>query len=379
MPSDHSMINRQIPQYPSVKILKHELFAGLKSMRILWVSARVIDKDLCKTTQIALASGLTCAGHDLTLACPGKMNDEVGFKHIQLAQSRVKGFQARSIAKEVNLIKPNQDIILVDWRLAGFLESWLNKSKLPWYLVDRGPPANSGLMARLQWRFWKKAWKMASWGMVVSSFHADFIFKKTGSTAVVDVLAAGVNISDFKPTIHKQGKPRFIYIGKVDANREVGKLPESVLKVGGTLKIVGSGNIMESMKRKWGDHEDIEMIDSVPNYQIPALLSDADVGLLPMPNKNIWKIASPLKLAEYAAAGLFVAGIDHCGHHVPFDAEWLFLSTTMEKAMMDAKQHIGSIEKGGKARSDAIHYMDWENSTRILEASLQRIIQNQNC
>ena len=357
-----------------VKVMKHESDGELRKMRILWVSGRVIDKDLCRTTQIALASGLTSIGHEVTLASPGYTSDEFNFNHISLQRSRIKGFQSKSIANSVRQIKPDYDIIMVDWRLAPFLQTWLNQSQLPWYLVDRGPPANSGILSSIQWRYWKRAWKMADRGMSVSNIHADFIREKTGTNAKIDALNAGAETGDYYSSTLNKDRPRFIYIGKVDANRDVDKLPEMVLKAGGSLKIIGSGDIFKKMDKKWKSHKDVKIVGSVSNKQVKSFLNDSDIGLLPMPDRTVWRLASPLKLAEYASAGLLVAGIEHSGNDTTFNAEWLFLAPTLEEAIVRAMNEIENNELSETARRDAIKYFDWSISTGKLEEILHAVI-----
>ena len=51
--------------------------------------------------------------------------------------------------------------------------------------------------------------------------------------------------------------------------------------------------------------------------------------LLPMPPGPVWSTSSPLKLAEYAAAGLAVVGVNHPGHLLPESREWMISALFM--------------------------------------------------
>ena len=45
-----------------------------------------------------------------------------------------------------------------------------------------------------------------------------------------------------------------------------------------------------------------------------------------MPDEEIWRISSPLKLAEYAAAGLLTIGPDHIGNRFDTNERWSILA-----------------------------------------------------
>ena len=86
-------------------------------MKIVWLSSRVLDNDLCSTTQIQLANGLVAKGHAVDLYSPG---NSVGnaFSHHSIKRSKRRGFQASSVVKnlgnridEINLA----DVVLIDW------------------------------------------------------------------------------------------------------------------------------------------------------------------------------------------------------------------------------------------------------------------------
>ena len=44
-----------------------------------------------------------------------------------------------------------------------------------------------------------------------------------------------------------------------------------------------------------------------------------------MPDKKVWKAASPIKLAEYMASGLLIIGQDHPGNKTKENEKWSFL------------------------------------------------------
>ena len=70
-----------------------------------------------------------------------------------------------------------------------------------------------------------------------------------------------------------------------------------------------------------------------------------------MPRTEIWSIASPLKLVEYAAAGLHVVGIDHEGHRWEGQEDWLHLIEGGRGWIERAARTIMMLHRGGLERS----------------------------
>lgn len=345
-------------------------------VRILWLSARVLDLDLCRTTQISLAEGLVNAGFEITIASPGAASESSSFNHIRIKQLTIPGLKTLSVARSIRKLTTDHNALMVDWRLVPFIRSWLVRTGKPWYLVDRGPPANSGLLARLQWGHWKKAWKSTKRGMAVSRLHSRFIKEKTGTDAAIDILPAGAHPSDTQLEPRMGASPAFIYIGKVDRNRNVELLPELVIEKGGSLKIIGAGDVFGRMQRKWHGRQGINILEQMPHDQVTMHLKESDIGLLPMPDTQVWRIASPLKLAEYASAGLLVAGVDHPGNSIDQDVDWLFLDDDISIAMDEAIERICNQEIIESAIRYANENMGWEVSVRNLRDGLMEMLEH---
>ena len=92
---------------------------------------------------------------------------------------------------EINLA----EVVLIDWPLFKIAK----QIKQPVVLIDRGPPADSGILAKLQWRPWRKAWSKANKGTTVSPAHSRFVMKETKSTGKsIQKIPAGVNLKLFQ-------------------------------------------------------------------------------------------------------------------------------------------------------------------------------------
>ena len=101
-------------------------------------------------------------------------------------------------------------------------------------------------------------------------------------------------------------------------------------------------------------------------------LSSAHVGLLPMPDDQAWRLASPLKLSEYAASGLAILGIDHSGHQL-VEADWLKL-VSQDDFHDKGVEWIVSNPSGEGAREFAETSLSWAIQVDKIESKLQAII-----
>ena len=357
---------------------------------VLWFTARSF-RDLCATTQHALVMGLLEKSVHLALlnadaTIPLEHN---GLTHVSLQNSSRRGFHASSLGKQMVAWLNNQEtlhpntIAILDWRLAPHLISTLEKKHIRWVLMDRSPPADRGLFGRLQWRSWKKAWKLTKQfnrtGFVVSASHAAFVKQKIGSVNTV-ILPAGVDLDMFKP---EQKKSRFtmVYHGRLDRHRGVlaavmllVKARQSGIDV--QLTLIGEGDAVPVLKKYSHEVEGIELLGKLEQSEVASILGKCHVGLLTMPATKVWRLASPLKRSEYLAAGLQVLGIDHEGHRLPDgEEEWLHLfpqANFLEHALSfleAASQHHDSA--GERARAYAEQHLGWTTSTERLLYTLE--------
>ena len=343
-------------------------------MDIAWVSSRVLGSDLCSTTQINLANGLSEKGHTVTFYSPGSV-DGVRFQHICTIQSKVSGFKSSSIVKNLSAKIDDlnkADVVLIDWTLWD-LASRISK---PTILIDRSPPADSGILAKLQWRPWSKAWSKANKGIAVSSAHSKFVTEITKFNGKsIQVIPAGVDLDLFQPG-NKDGPIKLAYHGRVDVHRGVMSLPMILAGlhsqgIEATLHIHGTGDALERLKGI--DLEGLVVTDAIPQEDIAAKLATYDVGLLPMPEHKVWSLASPLKRSEYLASGMVVCGIEHTGHTINNAGDWLqlytqneFITNTVSWIKSLDRETLSSLQS--ESRKYAEESLAWSHSIDALES-----------
>ena len=124
-------------------------------MRVFWFTGRSLS-DLCSTTQTSLASGLIERGIDLTMINPDKQgaHKSRSWSHVSVSINARPGFRSRALGKEMlNWCKKNDltrgSVCLLDWRIANYLIHYLEQQNISWILIDRSPPADSGLRPTL--------------------------------------------------------------------------------------------------------------------------------------------------------------------------------------------------------------------------------------
>ena len=99
------------------------------------------------------------SSHGNMWLCPDQLYQGEG---LQRWQKRIRGFKEHK----------NQqfDLIIIDWPLVSPLGTFLSSMGYPLVLMDRSPPADASILASLQWRVWKKAWKMVAKGVFKMGF-----------------------------------------------------------------------------------------------------------------------------------------------------------------------------------------------------------------
>ena len=313
---------------------------GWDMARIMWVTGRRLTSDLASSTEIGLFDALKSRGHDIEIHYPGD-SDKIPFEsdgvQPSLRNSGLRGFKSRLASKSAIKIiadasKSDAPDLFVDWRLVPWMGAELCNYPAKWFIIDRGPPADDGILGRLQWRYWMKSWRMAgdsaSGGMVVSDEHEKIVRPYSGQKIPICSLSGGVKKS--KISSQRRIKPdeilNLVYIGRIDKNRGVKDLI-SILDwaekrdMALNMHVAGDGDESEFLRSE----SRITHHGFLGSEDVHLLLSECDIGLLPMPPGPVWSTSSPLKLAEYAAAGLAVVGVNHPGHLLPESREWMDL------------------------------------------------------
>lgn len=365
-------------------------------MRLLWITHRKFD-DFCATTPVALSTGLVQNGFDLTIVNPDDEggHDAFPWSHISVKQSSIKGFQGSSFSKQVKKLLPfissNHEVALVDWQVGSAVIKLLSKHGLRVYLIDRSPPADEGIFARLQWKVWKKSWRLVNTafierGFVVSSKHAEFVSTLLKiQSEHIGILPAGISTTKIrKRSSKREDEPwRFVYHGRLDKHRGILEFMNTIAELN-TLGLhciftaIGEGTAVDEIRRRTkSEPEMLKYKPSMKHEEIFEELSKHHIGVLPMPDTKVWKLASPLKRGEYLASGLIVVGLDHDGHRMQgVEKKWLHLESksSLPISIYNLLNDLGDEEfeqMSIEAQNFATNYLTWDVSVQTLVSQLR--------
>ena len=352
-------------------------------MKILWITARRMDTDLAASTEIGISKSLKDNGNILQFISPSKkiLNN---LPNIQIKYLKLKGLETLSggiylnkkiFNKSINL--HDYDLIFIDWRYVYSIRKELIKNNLKWVIIDRGPPAYSGIMAKLQTLLWKKSWKIANkksiGGLVVSDNHKKYVKDNIPINMKLYAVNAGTNTKkyDYKNKIGYE-KIRFVYIGRIEKRRGLDCIHKLVKnldhkKIDYTIELYGQGRYLNNIKNN--NYPKVVINEPVSRNELPSILNKFHVGLMPMPDIDIWRIASPLKLVEYLAAGLIIMGPKHSGNMVNGIGEWPLLGSNEDwiNEGIDKILKISEDNEWGKLAKNANELskdFDWEVITK---------------
>jgi glycosyltransferase involved in cell wall biosynthesis len=225
----------------------------------------------------------------------------------------------------------------------------------------------------------------SSCGCVVSEAHRNFVIHKTGAhTESIVTLPAGVDLEQFQSGDRFE-KLTLIYHGRLDRHRGVMALPMLLRKsqslgIDAELILVGEGDAFSGLQAIAENDASIKLKPSLPQKELAKLLSHCHVGLLPMPERKVWTIASPLKRSEYAASGLLIFGIDHAGHRFTTDEELGWMNLVPQDEFHDAGgkwlAHVQDSDfeaLSRKSRMFAEKNLAWERTVEALDNAIHSL------
>ena len=331
-------------------------------MKLLWITHRR-KSEMSATTRLGISSALGNRGWTIEFMSPDgdypvKRSKRLGRGHRSFTQS------VSDTLKTIDL--DSISVAIVEWTGVEGASDTLSKGSVPWIMMDRSPPVATGPAGWFQRKQYAKAWNIAraqGAGRAVKSAYMAATQSWDGPSAMVP---AGVDISAFESASMNE-KPLVVCHGSLDRSRELHRLA----KMGVNLLLFGEGNDSQRLAG-------MTRVEGVGG--VSSRLANADVGVLHLPNRDVWKSASPLKVAEYAASGLPVVCSDVSGLERYRDAEWLKLTPlgdddacrtalqTLCNLPLEERRRLGAL-----ARKEAENSMTWEHCTEALHEMLLEV------
>ena len=328
-------------------------------MKLLWITHRR-QTEMSATSRLGISSALIDRGWEIEFMSPDGEH--------QVERSNKFGFGHRSFNRNVSAKLKAIDLssfssAIVEWTGVEGAAEILEMEKLPWIHMDRSPPVATGLVGWLQRKQYKNAWRIARSNSSGRAVKSQYMASSQPWDLPSSIVPAGVDLSAFE--IAKMNEnPLVVCHGSLDRTRELHRLT----KMGVNLLLFGEGNDSQRLAT-------MARVES--SGDVSAHLASSDIGVLHLPNREVWKHASPLKVAEYAAAGLPIVASNVSGLHAYRDAEWLTLIPLGDdSACHDALQKLSRLpleerqRLGSLARKEAERSMTWERCTESLHEML---------
>jgi glycosyltransferase involved in cell wall biosynthesis len=198
------------------------------------------------------------------------------------------------------------------------------------------------------------------------------VTKKTEFNKKIISLPAGVDEDWINDNEKKFSKHiNFCYLGSLDGNRgvkEIVRLAENLADKyeNGKVIVMGDGDCRDYFLKYSAVHNNLKYYGNITDKrELQNILDSCHVGIMPMPDKEIWNMASSIKLPEYLSKGMLIVGVNHPGNSCG-DAECFQLSD--EDWVKDCIGKISEIENRGcweKISAESLNMakkMTWEET-----------------
>lgn len=187
------------------------------------------------------------------------------------------------------------------------------------------------------------------------------------------------------------GEPiHLIYVGLLQRERNLLPLIQAVEKANAkglsfVLSFAGKGPLRPALEQAALRTEGrVRVLASVPHDEVPSLLSQAHVGVLPFPDEEKFRVSSPIKLFEYLAAGMpILATRVVCHTDMVEDGQYAFWAEdASEESLLAALGQIwqeqGSLGEMGLGAAIAAERWTWKESGRNLKKALEHGLSDAN-
>lgn len=337
-------------------------------MKLLWITHRRLDRDMSAQSRHGIANALNEYGWDVKWMAPSggdydvKRSAVLGLGHYTFNRS------VRKQLRSMNL--DDFDAAIVEWTGVTGAVQQLQTANLPWILMDRSPPISTKIVGWIQNLQYREAWNMArifASGCAVKSQYLAESQPWSGARAIVP---AGVSVDSFA-IANMSDDPWAVTHGSISKERELGNLWQICNKI----RFIGEGNAVKRLVKLGAIVE-----GPFQPAKLAERLSQCDVGVLHLPNRDVWRHASPLKVAEYAASGLPVVASEVSGLERFRESEWIRLIPLGDdqacKHALDEFLSLSADERrrlGKLARDEAEQSMTWIHCTQELNTLLLEV------
>ncbi len=217
----------------------------------------------------------------------------------------------------------------------------------------------------------------------------------------IGVWASGVSLKSFKKSLKTDINLKFVhnpqyfylmYHGSYSRRRGTEDLIKSIAELEDSLRnnikliIIGidfsKNNELITLCHQLNVNENLEFLPAVEYEKIPSYINICDVGIIPLPTKDIWwRVSAPLKTLEYLAMGKPIIATNIPFHHEIFEKGncGVLIENSNPSSIANAITYLynnrGKLDSMGKIGRKIIEkYYTWEKSAQDLEAFIKKIV-----
>jgi len=374
---------------------------------LLWVSTGSLEKSLDSATWLDTSKELCHSGWQVTLIVVGTANPQ-SFHEVEiLSIPRPEIYLLRQLIFHVRVFAfilkrvDTFDAILfhsmsAPWLLPLRIVRLLRNHQLPALVMDTrtlemSHEGKEGWKDRLRRQFHLFVEKLTNnWAdgrLAITQRMADAV--GIPQEKLWGVWPSGVDQKLFYPALVARKWPlkgeaiQLIYIGVLNYERNLMKLCQAVEKANSEgmsfkLSLVGKGTEqtdLESFASQTNGR--IQVLPPVQHSQVPDVLAQAHIGVLPFPDEEKFQVSSPIKLFEYMAAGLpILATRIVCHTDVIGDGSFAFWAEQSDEASLLSALHLivdnsDRLSEMGYQSALASQDWTWSESARKLKTALE--------
>lgn len=379
---------------------------GRNTLRIIWVHPGFLFRELSAATYLDTTHELREQGCNVTLITPGPAGTQQIRGVDVLCLSRPDIFFIRQMVFHLKAVIyvlrhwHEADVVLfrelsTPWILPLRLLRPLfrGRSRRPLFVCDTRSmhmpnPETSSLRVRLRGLYLGLMLRAANrWsdGRTTITKHMG---EEVGIPAskLWGIWASGVDPKLFASAQTRRRWPqhdepvRIVYVGSLEPERRLLPFAQAVERANAAgmsfqLTLVGAGFQRDELRQfAAGTSGRVCVLDAVPHEQVPDILAEAHVGVLPFPDEPKWRVSSPVKLFEYMAAGMpILATRIVCHTDVIGDGKFVFWSAPEDygAALRQLWQARATLAEAGRQAETGVAGWTWHNSAAHLKAALE--------
>ncbi len=325
---------------------------------IIWISDIDLSTTLHAATWLDTTAALRTLGWKVTLIAP---SDTSGIQQIRGVSVKCfrwwKVFLLKQILYRLQVFLwllfhlPQKGVVFFHeysaiWAAVFRLLTRVFTRRKIYYVMDTRslpmePEEGLSLRAKLRHRYFWFVYRHASRWLDGFTMITPAMVEAVGvdPAKVWVIWPSGVSLDKFSPAADERKFPDenepidLLYIGCMHLERNLMSFCQAVVAASAEqmkfhFVMVGEGNQFDELQEYARKHpESLAVLPAVPQHELISFMAKAQVGVLPFPNEEKFRVSSFIKLFEYLGAGMVIAATRISAHqYVVGDGQFVIWS-----------------------------------------------------